>query len=361
MAPQLAPTPPLQRWPLAHTELACLGQLFGPPELVALVQAVIAQVGPAWQAQFERNQVPKPGILNILVQAPSSAAAGNSGSARTLAADAVIELSFASSISAARLRHLVIHELAHVFINQLAGDQLPGRGLIGEYAAERMSWQIARDSGLRPGRDVSVEVYRKTHRAWLRPLVMIADRIGTDPVPGRPEMGPRYTRDLKWLHAGAAQIANAEAYRLGQIDGGIKLRNPRRHFEPLIPAALDAALAELFAPLTAADLPPDADGQAWRAFLRLVGPRLVRRGANIGSLSLLSLIEADRGEFLSCARARGRGLGASLPLLGPARIEDGAEPDKALLRHLRGQLVLARLTPGAGIVDALQTARSLSS
>jgi hypothetical protein len=281
------------RVPLDQAALGCTGLLVGPADLIERTSDVLALLGPVWQAHFERAIVPLPRTLTLRVRPTSpgrdtrTGFEGSWGHALLLGPDAMIELSIGPTLTAARLHHMAAHELAHLFVAQAsAGERVSGGSLPGEYAAERVGWEIALAAGLRPDKSVSIEAYRKIHRAWLRPLARIA-------------LGARQgrTRDLRWLDAAAGQIVHAEAYRRGQAGAGVVAFD-----DPPIPAALEAALDEFFGPIRAWALPALANGQRWQAFMAAMGPQMSSHDGHIGSRSLAALARDNQGEFLAYAR-----------------------------------------------------------
>lgn len=291
--------------PLDQTALGGRGQLIGPADQVGRFNAAFSLIGPAWQRHFERAGVPLPRILTIAVH-PSEEGSGGQvgyggswGNTLMLGPDARIEFAVAPTLDRARLLHMVVHELAHLFVNQAtAGERISG--LAGEYAAERIGWEIALAAGLGLGLDISLEAYRKTHRAWLRPLVRISAQLRSSPPGYRSAEDLRYVRNLRWLQAAAKQITGAEAYRRGQADAGIKPAP-----EPAIPAVLEAALDELFAPIERWAPASSADGRGWGEFLRVAGSQMASGAGHIGPRPLASLALESQADFLACGRPRG--------------------------------------------------------
>jgi hypothetical protein len=277
--------------------LGCPGRMSGPSNLIASARLVLDEIGPAWRSRLALAGVPAPRHIAIGLHPSVGGSDVASGVTSKTGSGHVIRLTISDPAPLTRLRHCLPHELGHVLLDEV--DPGSRKWLAGEYAAERIGWEIVRAAGLRPHDNVFVSSDREDQRRWLRPLVAVVNALRSASAEERrhPDDG-RYGRDLGRLITAATSLARAEAYRRGQADAGIAVD------EPVMPHGLAAALDDLFAPISEHPLPASADAQDLREFLDSTVTALFDRHADFARHVLEDLTVTDASEFIAFAPPR---------------------------------------------------------
>jgi hypothetical protein len=199
----------------------------------------------------------------------------------------------------ALVRHLLAHELGHVIVGQVLGADPTAKGVVAEYVAERLAWEITAAAGLRARLEVEIPHPRTGQNLWLRSLVAIVGRRSDTPAPDRFAPAGPGRQDERWLFEGSYRLLRAEAYALGVEQAtGLVLGGPA------LPSALTAALATVIAPLLAEPLPRQADSGTLEEYLVLVGTVVAARQREFLT-ELEPLVMTHRTDFLRLAPPTG--------------------------------------------------------
>lgn len=233
-------------------------EVTGPWDLRAPLRAVLSVMEASWKAWASRGDYPSVcfdiGEVDGENVCEGRVAGVSDGAYR-------IEVRVSRPVPLDRLRHCVGHELGHVLINTWVDDRDLCRGFAGEYAAERIGWDILRGAGLEPNVDVFVSPERENQRAWLPVLVRIFDQIDASPWRAGDEDTPHLRAQSRRFRAGFT-LCRSEAYRRGQHDAGVEVIN-----EADVPEPLRRELDRVFASLSVSPFPVVVSPESLLEFL----------------------------------------------------------------------------------------------
>ena len=281
------------RSPLSPVRL----RLLAPAALQPVLRSVIAELGPAFVHRATSAGIRLPDHLIIVATIWDREKGG--GETLPMPAGYRLVLSLPDRPSLAELRHLLAHELGHALIGQvLAGDPV-GKGLVPEYVAELLAWEIVAEAGLHAGTEVTISNQRIGRNRWLPDLLEISEQL--EALPDREKIGLDSVAERRFksrLFVACYALVRAEAYALA-VEQALGLSLDREE----LPAALETAIVETAAVLSAWPLPPRANAAALEEYLVLAGSAAEAKLRGLVRFVIEPLIEANRAEFLRLAPA----------------------------------------------------------
>lgn len=179
-----------------------------------MIRGALADLGPAYARRSLKAGIGLPTFLGI--NARVGATREGKGACDPTPHGYRVSLTLPVAPEMPAVRHLLAHELSHVLIDRPLRSASPNKGLIDEYLAERIAWEIIAEAGLVPGSDVLISNQRPAQLHWLRPLVAIATRLAATTSRARVTRGKTaYRRDQNWLWEIAYGLTRGEVYALG--------------------------------------------------------------------------------------------------------------------------------------------------
>lgn len=241
-----------------------MADVTGQGEAVLQLRKVVEVLRPSWHAWFSPGANPSLRFEIRETEEPSVCTGRVAGVDNDVH---LIEIAISDPAPLNQLRHCVAHEL----INTWTRDSELTRGLAGEYAAERIGWQVLRDAGLQPHTDVFVSPERYNQLAWLPVLARIIDELRSSPWRPGDHDTPHLRAQSRLFRAGWT-LCRAEAYRRGQHDAGVEVLD-----EVAIPDRLRHELDRVFASLEADPFPVAITGESTHEFLSRNTPATLAR------------------------------------------------------------------------------------
>ncbi|HSK48169.1 MAG TPA: hypothetical protein VLA05_09235 [Coriobacteriia bacterium] len=266
-----------------------IAEVTGPDGPVAQLRKVLVVLRPSWHASFLSGANPSLRFEIRETEEPNVCTGRVAGVDNDVH---LIEIAISDPAPLDQLRHCVAHELGHVLINTWTRDSELTRGPAGEYAAERIGWQILRDAGLQPHTDVFVSPERYNQLAWLPVLARIIDELRSSPWRPGDDDTPHLRAQSRLFRAGWT-LCRAEAYRRGQHDAGVEVPD-----EANIPDRLGQELDRVFASLEVNPFPAAITPQSMHGFLSQNTPAIMARQLDfvIDLPAVVDAVSADESE-----------------------------------------------------------------
>jgi hypothetical protein len=178
--------------------------------------------------------------------------------------------------------------LAHVLIQTWVPDDQLTRGPAGEYAAERIGWEILVDAGLKPHTDVFVSPERHNQLAWLPIIARIIDEMRSTPWRPGDDDTPHLRARSRLFRAGWT-LCRSEAYRRGQHDAGLEALD-----NVGIPGPLRQELNRVFRSLATCPFPAVITRESMHEFFLNNTPAIMAGQLNFALEGLASVVDAVR-------------------------------------------------------------------
>lgn len=259
------------------------------------VRSVLAEIGPSVVGRAIEAGIHLPSHITVSANERTSR---HNGETVCTTAGHLVRLTLPADPSVRWLRHLLAHEMGHVLIGQILGAD-DARGLVGEYVAERIGWEIVLRAGLLPGHEVAIPNPRIGQDRWLKELVEIVERLSRIPASERDPLA-RVSAPVEGLwrrrFIACYTLARSEAYALA-VEHALGVNLPG----PTLPPALKSALNDTVAGLIESPLPEQADADVLDEYLVLVGSVASSRLRDLVWVLVETLVAGNRDEFIRLA------------------------------------------------------------
>jgi hypothetical protein len=265
--------PPRAKCRSVISAFGCRGRVVVRAEAAAPIREAAAEAGAAFLARATSGNIALPTFLMVSVTTEPGRPVIDAVFTWTRVGQR-ISIKIPTEVDLPELRHVLAHELGHVLIGGVLGQDLTSKGPYSEYVAERLGWEIGALAGWRPGIDQAIQNLRPNQLHWLPELVKLArtDRHRHGEAIEDVALLPRIER--RWWIRAADSFIKPEAYALGTEHAlGIEL-------EPVeLPAVVRADFAHILDPVIHESdrLPRGADGPTLEEFVVLVGSGVQQR------------------------------------------------------------------------------------